>query len=248
MRFRKLIVTATLVASACAGFGAVAATSSDIQSKEVAQLTEKLKARYANTEFGSVRVTPMQGIYEVTMGKNVAYTDVNGDLFLFGHIFDMKTRKDLTADRITELNKVDFSSLPLKNAIKIVKGDGSRKFAVFSDPDCPFCKKLEHSLSGVTNYTEYVFLFPIDSLHPSATVKSESIWCAKDRAASWIDALTKNVEPAAKKCATPLPELQALGTSLGVNGTPTLIRSDGVLMAGAGETAQIESFISGAKK
>jgi thiol:disulfide interchange protein DsbC len=240
MSLKQIFIALVMGLTAVTTFSAVAG-----QDEGAAKLGEKLKAKYANTVFGEIRPTPFAGIYEVDMGKNIAYTDANGELFLFGHIFDMNTRHDITADRVAQLNKVDFSKLPLDKAIKVVKGNGSRKFAVFSDPDCPFCKRLESTLSGVTDYTAYVFLFPIDSLHPNATSKSESIWCAKDRAAAWTAALTKGVEPQAKKCANPIADLQKLGNGLGVNGTPTIIRADGILMPGAADKPQLEAFLSG---
>ncbi|WP_409013275.1 disulfide isomerase DsbC N-terminal domain-containing protein, partial [Deinococcus sp.] len=34
------------------------------------------------------------------MGKNIGYTNSDGRLFIFGHIFDMKTQQDLTAQRL----------------------------------------------------------------------------------------------------------------------------------------------------
>ena len=78
----------------------------------------------------------------------------------------MQTQQDLTQQRIDELNKVNFSELPLKDAIKEVRGKGQRKLVVFSDPDCPYCKKLERDLPRLDNVTIYTFPFPLEGLHP----------------------------------------------------------------------------------
>jgi thiol:disulfide interchange protein DsbC len=39
---------------------------------------QKLKTTFVNTPFTEVRATPVSGIYEVLMGKDIAYTDASG--------------------------------------------------------------------------------------------------------------------------------------------------------------------------
>lgn len=216
---------------------------------------QKLTTKFPNTHITSISKSPMKGLYEVVMGKNIAYVDETASLFLFGHMFDMETQQDLTQARVDELTKVDFKKLPFDKAIKVVKGDGSRVFAVFSDPDCPYCQRLETDLAGVDNYTMYVFMFPIEQLHPEAPAHATAIWCAKDRGAAWHAFLTSHklpgdeTHPPKMDCATPIAELQALGQSLGVNGTPTLVRPDGKILPGApGGAAGMDEFLNAAAK
>jgi thiol:disulfide interchange protein DsbC len=236
-------IAASLVLSTFA-FSALAATPTITTPEQ--DLAATLKATYPKTPFGSVKETPFKGIFEITMGKNIAYTDVYGKYFIFGHIFEMSTQKDLTADALNILNKIDYGALPFDKAIKIVKGDGSRKFAVFSDPECPFCKQLETNLDGVNNYTMYVFMFPLEQLHPGTTKLAKSIWCSKDNGTAWHKATAEGVMPKENTtCANYVADTQALGEKLGVTGTPTLIRPDGKLVPGALRGADLENFISG---
>jgi hypothetical protein len=102
------------------------------------------------------------------MGANLAYVDQSGQYFLFGHLYDMKSQRDLTAERKDTLARIDFDALPLADAMKEVRGNGSRVLAIFSDPDCPYCQKLETDLRTLTNVTIYTFLMPLVSLHPAA--------------------------------------------------------------------------------
>jgi thiol:disulfide interchange protein DsbC len=102
-----------------------------------AEMEARLKELYPSTRITAVRPSEVSGLYEVTMGRSVAFTDPTGRYFVFGHLFDMKEQKDLTAQRLSDINRIDFAQLPLQDAIKTVRGDGSRKLAVFSDPDCP---------------------------------------------------------------------------------------------------------------
>ncbi|WP_432263166.1 DsbC family protein [Cupriavidus sp. TMH.W2] len=209
-----------------------------------------LKQKYPNTTFTSIEASPLPGIYELTMGKNIAYTDKEGHYFLFGSLYDMEKRQDLTAPKRDAANKVDVSKLPLKDAIVRVKGKGTRKLYLFSDPDCPFCKQLEsQALPQLDDVTIYTFMYPLDSLHPQARAKSEAIWClpAKERGAAWDNLLTRGAQPPMKKCENPLAALATLGDSLGVRGTPTMFSEDGRILPGAADAARIDAWLNGAK-
>ncbi|MEJ1960810.1 MAG: DsbC family protein [Gammaproteobacteria bacterium] len=83
-----------------------------------------------------------------------------------------------------ERNRIDFNSLPFDRAIKIVKGTGARKFAIFTDPDCPYCRQFEEQLKSVTDVTMYVFLFPL-KIHAGAEKRAKDIWCSEDRSSAW---------------------------------------------------------------
>ncbi|MGN6983186.1 DsbC family protein, partial [Neisseria sp. P0009.S007] len=96
---------------------------------------------------------------------------------LVGDLINVNTRQSMTEERAADLNKIDFASLPLDKAIKEVRGNGKLKVAVFSDPDCPYCKRLEHEFEKMTDITIYTFMMPIPSLHPDAARTAELLWC-----------------------------------------------------------------------
>lgn len=207
------------------------------------ELKLKLKELYPNTPITGVSTTPMSGVFEIAMGKNIAYTDIKGEQFLFGKMFDMKTQADLTTPRLEALNKIDLSILDKSKAIKTVKGDGSRTLYVFSDPDCPYCKRLEQTLRDLTNVTIYTFLFPLERLHPEARAVGESVWCAKDRVKAWDDYMLRDVKPSSKKCENPIDHNLKVAAQLGIAGTPTMINGNGTIRAGALPLGQIDAFL-----
>jgi len=133
-----------------------------------AAIKQRVQASFPGGEVQSVTKLPYAGLYEVVMGEKVFYADENAEHFFIGGIFETKTQRNLTEERVQKLTAVKFDSLPLDSAIKIVKGNGKRKMAVFTDPDCPYCKKLEQDLTKVTDVTIYVLLYPIAELHPDA--------------------------------------------------------------------------------
>jgi len=105
-----------------------------------ANLKKMIEASYPKYKVESIKKTSYSGLYEVFMGGQIIYTDEKFSFLIAeGRIVDPKTKKDLTGERLEDLTKIDFSSLPLASAIKTIKGDGSRKLVVFSDVDCPFC-------------------------------------------------------------------------------------------------------------
>ncbi|MDC6131348.1 DsbC family protein [Burkholderia gladioli] len=235
-------IAALVLATAAATLGCTA---------QADQTTDKLKttlqARLGDATVKSIEKSPIPGLYEVNLGSQIVYSDAAGDYVLLGDLVDTKTRKNLTEARMAEINKVDFASLPLNNAIKYVKGNGARKIAVFSDPNCPYCKRFESTLQSMDNITVYTFLYPV--LTPDSTVKSKAIWCASDRAKSWENWMVSHQPPSgAGNCDTSaLDKNLALGRGLNVTGTPTIILADGTRLPGAVSADQLNSALASVK-
>ncbi len=213
----------------------------------IARIEAALKAAYPGTSFRDIRPTPLPGIFEVTMGRNLAYVGGDGRYFLFGHLFDMRAQLDLTADRLEAARRIDFASLPLADAITTVRGNGSRVLAVFSDPDCPYCRKLEQELAKLDNITVHTFLYPLAELHPQARARAVAVWCAPDRAVAWKalmrDGRAGKSAPPTAECAHPIDRNIELARRLGVEGTPALFDVRGRHLTGAAPAQRIEEFL-----
>lgn len=213
-----------------------------------ATVKKGIEAAYPKFKVESVTKTPYAGLYEVFMGGQIIYTDDKlSFLIAEGHVVDPKTKRDLTEARLADLNKIDFASLPLDQAIKVVKGNGTRKLVVFSDVDCPYCKRLEQNeLTNITDVTIYTFLYPIVQLHPDSANKSKLIWCADNRPKAWSDWILNNQLPkSAGNCDVPLEKIGDLAKKYGVNSTPTLFFADGKRMLGAQPYKEIERGLAG---
>jgi len=216
-----------------------------------ASVKKAVESAYPKFKVEKVTKTPYAGLYEVFMGGQIIYTDEKMSFLIAeGRLVDPKTKKDLTGERLDELTKIDFSTLPLNQAIKVVKGNGSRKLVVFSDVDCPFCKRLERNeLTNITDVTIYTFLYPIEQLHPDAANKSKLIWCAKDRVKAWEDWILRDqLASTAGSCDVPLEKVGELARKIGVTSTPTLIFADGKRMLGAQPYKEIERMLVSATK
>ena len=234
MQLKKLYLAA-------AALIACSASSAQVSISPEAVL-QKLKTTFVNTPFTEVRATPISGIYEVLMGKDIAYTDATGRYFMFGNVMDMQTQRNLTQERRSEINKVDVSTLKLGDAIKTVKGDGKRVLYVFSDPECGYCKRLEPTLQQLNNVTIYTFLFPI--LGEKSNQSAKSVWCATDKNKAWAEYMLRGGTLLPAECDTPIQRNVALGTALGITGTPTLISGSGRMQPGAIPLDKLEELLA----
>lgn len=251
-RYRAAASAGLVLAAVCA---ATFTTSAVAQNKPDATL-DRVKAAVqktlgADAPVKAVARTPIPGLFEVSVGGEILYADEKARyVILGGNLVDTQTRQSLTEARQSELNKVDFAKLPFDHAFKYVKGNGSRKIAVFSDPNCPYCKRFEETLKGskIDNVTVYTFLYPV--LGEDSDKKSKAIWCAPDQLKAWHDwMLDKKAPPTptAKCDDKPVKDNFALGHQLNITGTPTIILSDGRRLPGAVPAEELEKALATVK-
>lgn len=186
----------------------------------------------AGNEIERIGPSSYAGLYEVLTSRGMLYTDKTGEFVIFGAtVIDTKTKADLTARRVDEIVRFSFASLPLGDAVKTVRGDGSRVLATFEDPNCGFCKKFYSELQKINNVTVYTFLTPI--LSPDSTTKAKAIWCSSDRSLAWGDTMSGRAPQATvAQCDTPIERNLALYRKLHLNGTPTTFLSTNKKVAG----------------
>jgi thiol:disulfide interchange protein DsbC len=209
-----------------------------------AQIRQVIEAKLGGAKVDDVQPTPISGIYEVRFqsrdGPQIIYTDAAGSYIFTGHLIDTKGDRDLTEDRLLKLTAVEFKSLPLDMAVKIQRGNGKRTLAMFSDPYCPYCRRLEQALLQLDDITVYVFMYPV--IRPENADQSRAVWCSKDRAKAWLElaaAERPKVPTASPSCANPVDKLLELGRSLRVTGTPTLFFANGERAGGGMELAAL---------
>lgn len=195
-------------------------------SEALKEAGDNFKARYPKTRVNSFRLTPIPGIFEASVGKEVAYFDKSARFIFSGRILDMEKGQDLTQDRLQEIRRIDFDKLPLDLAVKTVKGNGSKRLAVFTDVDCPYSRKLSKTLEQLEDVTIYTFLFPLTSIHPEAAGKSAKVWCALDSEKALDKALkgeSVQAVPQNPLCSAPVDTVIQLAAEHGIGGTPTII-------------------------
>lgn len=202
---------------------------SAISLANVETLKSNLSRHYPNIQVSNIQATEMTGLYSANLDNQIIYLDENAQHMFIGSMVRLKDQKNLTKDLVLKQNSIDWKQLPLKDAIKTVKGNGKQQLAIFSDPNCPYCKKLEAELDKLNDVTIYTFIYPLKA--QSITV-SKSIWCDPNQAYAWKNLLQKNIQPKEKTCTNPIDRNLELGKKLGIEGTPTLIFGSGLKMVG----------------
>ena len=201
-----------------------------------------LEGRLGGVKVDAVAKTPYLGLYEVRLDTEILYTDEKMNFIFSGSIIDAKSMQNLTETRLRELASIKWENLPLEAAVKTVRGNGKRMLAVFSDPNCPYCKSFEKNLAKVDDITIYTFLYPI--LSQDSHEKSKAVWCSADKSKAWSELMVNATVPVAPRCDTPIEKNLALGRKYRITGTPTLVFSSGERVPGAIAAEQIEKLLS----
>jgi thiol:disulfide interchange protein DsbC len=209
-------------------------------------LTERLPGL---PKIDEVRQTGMTGLWEIRIGSELRYTDAQGNYLIEGELIDLRSRRNLTEERVNQINAIDFASLPLKDALVWKRGTGKRRIAVFADPNCGYCKRFERTLQDAKDITVYTFLVPI--LGGDSPEKSRAIWCAKDNSAAWLAWMLEGKQPPkpAGDCDdAALERNMAMVRKYRVNGTPAIVFEDGTRVPGAVTLEQLERRLAAVGK
>jgi thiol:disulfide interchange protein DsbC len=220
------LLAATLACVSCAALA------------DEAEVKKAVEVRLGKVE--KIVKAPMAGIWEVTVDGQIFYSDDKGGYLIFGNLLDMKTGKNLTAER-------QFNALPLELALKQVRGSGKNVMVTFEDPNCGYCKKLAKDILTLKDVTVYTFLLPV--LGDDSYEKSKAIWCAPDKAKAWVDWMTAGKAPPAApaKCdISGLNRSAQLGGKLRINGTPAIFFTGGERVGGYISAAEIEKRFAAA--
>jgi thiol:disulfide interchange protein DsbC len=239
LKTKLAVLLATGLMASCVG----------AQNSVEATIKKAVEPRLGGAKIESVKETPYGGLYELRVAGDILYTDKKGDYLFIGHVYDAKSTRDLTKERIDDINKIKFSDLPLDSALKQVKGDGKRVIAVFEDPNCGYCKRLRQTtLKTLDNVTIYTFMYNI--LSEDSFAKSKNIWCSPDRAKAWDEWMLNGKAAAAApaNCETPNEKVLALGQKLKIQGTPAIFFADGTRIPGAVDQKTLEAKLATIKQ
>jgi len=217
-------------------------TCHKVDKKEVESLVKKLGP---NLSVGEIKLAPVKGLWQVEID---AGEGKRGVLFFdFAKKHFLVLNQLIPVEQIGKPKKVDASKLPMKDAIIIGDAAAKKKVAVFTDPDCPYCRGLHEEMKKVIEKRKdiafHIFLFPLP-MHKEAYKKAQAVLC-ENSLALLDDAFTGKAVPEPKCGNEQLEKNLALGKELGFSGTPTLVRDDGIIMGGTLPADKLIDWIDG---
>ncbi len=193
-----------------------------------------LRELVPQAKIDKVEQAPLPGFRQIIVGGQMVYVSDDGRYLLQGALYDTRDKRDLTAARLAIDVKQKVDAVPVdKRIVFAPSGKPKYKVTVFTDLDCGYCRKLhseiaEYNQRGIE--IDYLF-FPRSGIGSPSYDKAVSVWCAKDRKKAFTAAKAgKNPPPL--KCDNPVAEEFTLGTQVGVDGTPTVLASDGTKLGG----------------
>ncbi len=219
-----------------------------ISGQNFAAIEQAVRQALPSTKIDAIAPSPIPGLMEVVAGQNILYVDTSGRWLMVGHFYDLKTARDVTADRKAQLSRLDWKELPLKAAVHY--GEGPLRLAIFSDPDCPWCRKLNKALRQAKGIEVWEIMFPVPALHPTARDKAVGILCHARPAEALAQVMGDKAldgEPPAADCTTwaqqRVDQAMAFGRTHGIQGTPTLVAPDGRVRNGYLPLDQLKAWL-----
>ncbi|HEY0681045.1 MAG TPA: DsbC family protein [Steroidobacter sp.] len=198
-----------------------------------AAIRANIAKRFPDVAVNDVRPSPMAGIYEVSMGAEVAYVSADGRFLIAGDMYDMDSRTNLTENgrqkaRVGALAKLDERDMIVFKPAKV-----KHTITVFTDVDCGYCRKLHSEIEQLNERGVQVRYLAYPRAGPGTDdwAKMEAVWCSMDRKKAITDAKAGR-EVKAQQCAAPVAKQFKLGEQMGVRGTPAIFTNNGDYIGG----------------
>ncbi len=195
-------------------------------------IEEKIKSILPNAPIAKIEQSPLENIYQIYMPNGqILYVSPNQNLIIAGEVFkpngysitqqdQKKWQEELEAKQIANLTIKQL----LDDSLKIDFGKGSKKyeFVLFTDPECPYCKKAEAEFEG-KDLTVYYNFMPL-SFHQNATPWSLDILSSKDPYKTLHEIKNgKDIHIThTKEAQAQLDKMIAKAEGLGITGTPKM--------------------------
>lgn len=210
-------------------FSAVALADEGKQDPRVA-----IAAQLPAVSAEDINDSPIDGIYEIALGSQVAYISADGRYLFTGDIIDLKRQINLTDARRNDARVEALGALG-ENKMIVFSPESKPKhsISVFTDIDCGFCRKLHGEMGQLNELgveVRYLF-YPRQGPGTESWAKADHVWCAPDRQTALTRA-KQGEQVESKSCDTPVSTHYEMAQQVGLRGTPAIVTEDGTLLSG----------------
>jgi thiol:disulfide interchange protein DsbC len=251
--FVSLIVTSASFAMAKEGCGGVCNTCHSLTEKEATDILKKTGGTVT-----SVKQSPAKGLFELLVEregqKGIILMDYGKKHLIQGMVVDIETLQPASAHQQNipqpkQQTSVDVTTIPVKNAVIMGNPKGSKKIYIFTDPDCPYCRKGHAELQKLAKIAPdvaiYVMLFPLP-MHPAAYEKARTVVETMNH--ELLDKAFEGKEvpkPKKESSKKAIDEIVKFANANGINGTPTIVMPDGKIEVGMRDAETMKKMLEG---
>ena len=196
-----------------------------------------------------VRMTPVNGIYEITRGSEISYTTSDGRYVILGDMVDIDSDQNLSENRRRTIRQRLIDTVPESEMLVFSPKNPKYTITVFTDIDCGYCRRLHSQIAEYNRLgirVRYLF-YPRTGPDTDSWHKAESVWCAPNR----LDALTRaknGEEIKSPKCPTDIVKRDwELGHKLGIEGTPAIFLASGEMLGGYAPPTSLLQYLKTGK-
>src|SRR5690554_4675340 len=230
MKLKMLAAVAGLMVSLASASVVSAGETEDKVAKRLAEAVPGLTVV-------SVRESEAEGLYEVQSNNgDTIYTTQDGVYLLTGDLLKITGNgiANVTEEARAETRKRQMADFGDEGLISYpAKGEQKAVVDVFTDIDCPYCRKLHDEIPELNSYgiTVNYYAFPRSGPGTPSFRKYESVWCSEDQQGA-MDAAKGGKSVSPKTCDNPVGAQYRLGGQVGVTGTPAIVLEDGNMVRG----------------
>ncbi|MEO7326482.1 MAG: DsbC family protein [Dokdonella sp.] len=169
----------------------------------------------------------LAGFIESRVDGGVVYVSQDGRYVISGSVRDTRSGEDLTAKVLDAARAAAIAALDSRARIVFAPEHPRASVTVFTDLDCPFCRRFQEQVGELNRLGIAVTYLPFPlNIHADADRKAQAVWCAQDPPAAFQAAMA-GIDPGTGTCPNLVAASRALAETLGLSGTPTVIAQDG---------------------
>jgi thiol:disulfide interchange protein DsbC len=190
----------------------------------------------------SVSHSPIDGLYELTIGPSIVYVTKDGRYLFRGDVLDLRTQTNLTDIKRKQARINTINGLDEHGMIVFTPEKPKYTITVFTDITCPYCQKFHRDMDQLNSLGIKVryLAFPRAGIPSRVYDDMVSVWCADNPQKAMTDAKAnggRQVVP--KRCDNPVTAHYNMGQVIGIRGTPTIILENGDMVPGYAPPQQL---------
>lgn len=244
LKFKTSRLITLLLATLAFGLYGVSAAADETADA----IATKLADAIPKLDITGVSKSEIPGLYEVssTNGGNILATE-DGQYLLTGDVLKVTSQgiANLSEEKRLTQRSETLDDFGMDGIISYpAEGEEKASIAVFTDIDCPYCRKFHNEMPELNELgiTVHYYGFPRSGPGTPSFSKYVSVWCSDDQKSA-MDAAKQGKSIDQKNCENPIRAQYQLGQQVGVTGTPAIVLENGTVVPGYRPAKQLAEVL-----